>query len=252
MPQHYTVREFAQMAGVTVRTLHYYDECGLLQPAHKTAANHRLYEIRDLLRLQQILTLKYMGFSLDEINALLQSPVYEIRRSLEIQKAAIDERIAQLQQVSQSLTQTIEAVAHIPDADMDWTQVGAIIRGVSGGHKDEWVQRYYSESALQKLEQRAQTISDETIAQGTEDWRTLMDDFQRLRHLPPDDAQVQALAARMHTLIQAFTGGDHDIRAGMEAMYADFDAIPPQYRMGDRKLYEFIAQAFRIYEDQYS
>lgn len=61
-PRYYMVREFAKLAGVTVRTLHFYDREGLLKPSQYTGKNHRLYQQKDLLRLQQILTLKYLGF----------------------------------------------------------------------------------------------------------------------------------------------------------------------------------------------
>jgi len=99
----YYVREFANLAGVTVRTLQYYDKEGLLKPSLYTEAKHRLYRREDLLRLQQILTLKYMGFSLEEIRSLLHNPTYEVRASLEIQKEAIDQRISELQKVSAAL-----------------------------------------------------------------------------------------------------------------------------------------------------
>src|SRR5258708_5821671 len=103
----YLVKEFAQLAGVTVRTLHYYDATGLLKPSLHTEAKHRLYKREDLLRLQQILTLKYLGFSLDEIQNVLNSPSYDLRQSLRFQKQAIDERITELQQVSRALSKVL-------------------------------------------------------------------------------------------------------------------------------------------------
>ena len=63
----YRVAEFAKLAGVTVRTLQYYDRIDLLKPSDSTEGGHRLYQRSDLLRLQQILTLKWMGFKLDQI-----------------------------------------------------------------------------------------------------------------------------------------------------------------------------------------
>src|SRR5688572_5546967 len=95
--RYYMVREFAKLAGVTVRTLHFYDREGLLKPSEYTGKKHRLYAQQDLLRLQQIITLKHLGFSLKEIGDVLKNPGYNIRESLRIQKEAIDRRILQMQ-----------------------------------------------------------------------------------------------------------------------------------------------------------
>ncbi|HYP18862.1 MAG TPA: MerR family transcriptional regulator, partial [Chloroflexia bacterium] len=88
----YLIREFARLTGVTARTLHYYDQIGLLAPSLRTEAEHRLYTQGDALRLQQIVTLKYMGYSLAEIRNLLKNPARNVHQSLRLQKKAIDER----------------------------------------------------------------------------------------------------------------------------------------------------------------
>ncbi|MCZ7543136.1 MAG: MerR family transcriptional regulator [Anaerolineae bacterium] len=97
MARTYRIAAFAKLAGVTVRTLHHYDRMGLLTPSSSTEAGYRLYTQRDLLRLQQILTLKWMGFALKQIKALLDDPAYDLRASLAIQKAAVEAEIARLQ-----------------------------------------------------------------------------------------------------------------------------------------------------------
>lgn len=68
------VGELAQDTGLTVRTLHHYDRIGLLSPSRRSPAGHRLYAGADIVRLQQIMSLKYLGFSLDEIGALIDNP----------------------------------------------------------------------------------------------------------------------------------------------------------------------------------
>src|SRR5437879_13272443 len=71
--KHYTTSQFAQKAAVTARTLRFYDKVGLLSPSEYTEAGHRLYSDEDLWSLQQILALKFLGFSLDEIKVCLQN-----------------------------------------------------------------------------------------------------------------------------------------------------------------------------------
>ena len=68
--------EFARLAGITVRTLHHYDQLGLLSPARRSGAGYRLYTTTDLNRLQQIMSLRYLGLPLEEIGAMLRDPGY--------------------------------------------------------------------------------------------------------------------------------------------------------------------------------
>ncbi|MGH2509988.1 MAG: MerR family transcriptional regulator, partial [Ktedonobacteraceae bacterium] len=78
----YTTSRFARQACVTVRTLRYYDREGLLSPSAHTQAGHRLYSNADLARLQQILALKFLGFSLDEIRHCLCVGPTSLREAL--------------------------------------------------------------------------------------------------------------------------------------------------------------------------
>ena len=70
----YSVSQVAGLAGVTIRTLHHYDEIGLLSPSGRSAAGYRIYEGPDLERLQQILFYRELGFALEEIAAIVDDP----------------------------------------------------------------------------------------------------------------------------------------------------------------------------------
>src|SRR5919107_2876078 len=78
------VGELARRTGLSVRTLHHYDEIGLLRPSHRTASGHRLYSAADVVRLQQIKSLRQLGFSLDEVGDCLRDPAFAPRRVLEM------------------------------------------------------------------------------------------------------------------------------------------------------------------------
>lgn len=242
----YLINEFAKLAGVTVRTLHYYDQTGLLKPRKRGTVRH--YQPHDLLRLQQILTLKAMGFTLDEIRALLDDPAYDVQKSLRIQKDAIDRRIEQLQQASRALEQTIAMLGNYqPD---DWAHVITIIRIVSAGDKQEWFRRYFSEEQMAQI--AARQTPAEKIREGERDWLHLIEAFSQHRHLAPDHPEVQRLAATMHRLIHAFTQGDAGLRASLESMYKNFDQIPAEFRLYDADLQRFMNTAFAIYEERNS
>jgi DNA-binding transcriptional MerR regulator len=84
-----TVGEVAKLAGVTVRTLHHYDEIGLLSPGVRSDAAYRLYSYEDLIRLQEILVWRQLGFSLAETQALLDDPGYDRANALRRQRELV-------------------------------------------------------------------------------------------------------------------------------------------------------------------
>jgi MerR family transcriptional regulator, thiopeptide resistance regulator len=91
-----TVKELAALAGITVRTLHHYDEIGLLRPSARTDSGYRLYDHDDLLRLQQVLVWRELGFSLADVAALLDDPGYDLVGALESQRAGLAARVDEL------------------------------------------------------------------------------------------------------------------------------------------------------------
>lgn len=94
-----TVSEVARVSGVSVRTLHHYEEIGLLLPAARSASGYRLYRREDLLRLQQILFYRELGFALEQIRQVLSAPERERTRSLREQRGLLAEKIEHLQRV---------------------------------------------------------------------------------------------------------------------------------------------------------
>lgn len=108
-PLEYTVGRVAEIAGVTVRTLHHYDQIGLLTPGHRSSAGYRRYDDADLDRLRQILLYRELGFGLDEIAAILDDPQVAARAHLRRQHGLLTERIARLQDMVRAVEYTLEA-----------------------------------------------------------------------------------------------------------------------------------------------
>ncbi|GAA0323776.1 MerR family transcriptional regulator [Streptomyces polychromogenes] len=105
----YSVGQVAGFAGVTVRTLHHYDEIGLLSPSGRSGAGHRRYDDADLDRLQRILFYRELGFPLDEVAVLLDDPESDPREHLRRQHALLTDRIARLQQMAKAVEHAMEA-----------------------------------------------------------------------------------------------------------------------------------------------
>lgn len=104
----WTVGEVAEMTRVSIRTLHHYDDLGLLVPSARSEANYRLYTGGDLARLYRILTYRDLGFPLAEITRLLKADAVEERRALELQAALLREQLHRTQEQLRAVTSLLK------------------------------------------------------------------------------------------------------------------------------------------------
>lgn len=120
---YYSSGEFARMAGVTLRTIRYYDKQNILKPSLVSEAGARFYTDEDFARLQQILLLKYLGFSLDDIRemTIADADYHFMMDSLNIQRKLIQDRIEQMQLVEQAIKDTTEAIQ--TERSVDWSKM---------------------------------------------------------------------------------------------------------------------------------
>ncbi|MBR5509886.1 MAG: MerR family transcriptional regulator, partial [Lachnospiraceae bacterium] len=109
LPGYYSSGEFARMADVSIRTIRFYDKQNILKPSYVTPSGARFYTDSDLARLQQILLLKYLGFSLDDIREMTigDTDYHFLRNSLTLQKKLIQDRIEQMQLVESAIEDTV-------------------------------------------------------------------------------------------------------------------------------------------------
>ena len=105
MNRTYQPHEFARRAGVTIRTLHHYDRLGLLKPSGRTTAGYRVYSDRDLVRLEQIVALKFIGFPLSQIRELLNRRDTDLSATLRQQRLSISEKRAHLDRAIRAIEQ---------------------------------------------------------------------------------------------------------------------------------------------------
>jgi DNA-binding transcriptional MerR regulator len=105
----YRVKDVAGLSGVSVRTLHHYDEIGLLTPKQRSAGGYRLYSDGDLLRLQQILVGRALGLSLEEIRRSLDDPRFDRRKTLLAQREALRNRVHETERMIKAIDAALAA-----------------------------------------------------------------------------------------------------------------------------------------------
>ncbi len=118
-PFSYQAHDFARLSGVTVRTLHHYDRLGLLKPTGYTRAGYRLYTEHDLARLQQIMTLKFIGLPLKQIKELLNRKELDLPATLRLQRKIITEKRRQLDTAVQAIERAEQTLASIGETDWE-------------------------------------------------------------------------------------------------------------------------------------
>ena len=123
MSQYYTSGKFAKKAHVSIRTIRYYDQKNLLKPATHTKGGARLYTDQDFAKLQQILLLKYLGFSLSDIREMTigSGDKQLLRNSLQIQKRLAEERLEEMKNVVNAIDSTSQALDR--NDQVDWSKM---------------------------------------------------------------------------------------------------------------------------------
>ncbi|HMA36605.1 MAG TPA: MerR family transcriptional regulator [Chloroflexia bacterium] len=241
--QFYPIGRFARKAAVSIRTLRYYDQEGLFSPTQVTEAGYRLYTDEDLGTLQQILALKFLGFTLDEIRVLLRSGPRHLPAVLDQQKAMLQAKRAQLDGIIAAIEETEKLLQAGPG---DWESLVRVIQAMQQEQKPEWVRKYltpeqqqqmaalaaqsYSAAARAQLADRVWTEADQQ--QASAQWAAIGAEIGRLTALgaDPTGPEAQALAQQYRALIGAFTGGDPDIAAGLRHWWQNVAALPETAR----------------------
>jgi DNA-binding transcriptional MerR regulator len=238
----YRVKEFAGLAGVTVRALHYYDRLALLRPK-RSESGYRLYSQRDLERLEQIVALKFLGLPLKEIKTLLDREARRLPEVLRSQRLALEEK-------RRSLDHAIQDAEHaIACGNPAGVQVLAkIIEVIEMQENTEFMNKYYSEEAQAKLTGKRREWSPEMQAEVSRAWSELFRDVEAALDEDPASEKAQALAARWRKLVEVFTGGDPEVSRGLGKAWADRANWPGTMKeqsapFVNPKVWEFIEKA---------
>lgn len=239
-PERWTVGKLAKRIGVSVRTLHYYDELGLLSPQQRTEAGYRLYAGEDIARLQRITSLRQLGFPLRAIKDLLDRPEMSPRQIVRLHMAHVREQIALQQELYErlaTLERHLSSAAELSAEDFIHTLEGITMA-------EEHMHRYYTPEQLAELRERAERIGPERMQQVQREWPELIAAVraEMERGTDPADPRVGELARRWQGLIDEFTGGNPEIARSLHRMYGNEPEV--RQRAGvDEDLAAYISKA---------
>jgi DNA-binding transcriptional MerR regulator len=241
----YRAREFAELAGVTVRTLHHYDRLGLLKPICRSDAGYRLYSRRDLVQLEQIVVLKFLGLPLKSIARLLKSETGSLPDVLERQHRVLTDRRIELDRTIEAVRAALATLGS--DHEPDWRLITQIIRRIGMQDQTDWTAKYFNEEAKVKVDQRKSLWSPELQERVTLEWNELFRDIDAALNEDPAGAIAQGLLKRWRKLVEEFTGGNAEIQKGLNAMHADSHNWPAEQRQHQVKpeIQEFILKAMK-------
>lgn len=250
----YTVKTVADMAGVSIRTLHHYDEIGLLKPASCTPAGYRLYSDADLEKLQQILFFKELEFSLTEIKEILDRPDFDRRKALVAHRELLVEKKRRL-----------EGLIGLVDTTMEKLERGEnVVRkeffAPFDMKKIEEAKEKYRDEVRQKYDPKLVAESEEKTSRYTEaDWRAINDQemsiYRRLAAAmdagkSPADPEVQeVIGERYREINERYYTCTPQIFRGLGEMYVADSRFTEFYERIRPGMAEFMRQAMAIYSD---
>lgn len=241
----YSIGKLAKMSHISIRTLHYYDEIGLLLPTHKNDAGHRFYSDKDISKLHYILMLKDLGFPLETILQFLSDREFDIQSVLSMRKKMILAEKESLREMEKSIDTLLTIVE--TETNTDWE---TLFKTFSTFPADKslvkvlW-EKYFTEEEQQILNRFS---SPEEDREGEKTWLSLAQEVRQNLHKGPDSTEARSLAKRWMALVDEMYQGNAELAQKVWDMNKERE---PHMRffMFDQEIITFIDQAIRHYFD---
>ncbi|GAB4051423.1 MerR family transcriptional regulator [Spirosoma litoris] len=243
----YSVKRLAKLAGVSVRTLHHYDQLGLLKPSIRTEARYRLYGENELIRLQQILFYKELDFSLSEILDILEDPNFNMIKALESHKLALQARQYRLSTLLATIDKTISTLK----GERVMLTTEELYEGFPKGpqYRQEAVTNYGAEE-VEASEQNLRQQEKAGFEQLKADQKAIAKTLMSLVKQDPASKVVQQQIARHYDNIRGFWGEElcrsknmKEAYKGLAQLYLDDQRFTSQNDQANPEYAAFLYKA---------
>ena len=247
-----TVKKLAAMSGVSVRTLHFYDQAGLLKPDRVGANGYRYYEEAQLLTLQQILFYRELGFELKQIRKILSRSDFDRIAALESHRRVLRKSIERTRQLIETIDKTIE---HLKGTmKMKSQEMFAGFDAEQQAKHEQYLIDHFGEGMRKGIAQSKQRVKDWTKT----DWERSGADFNCIckdlvalmnQRLPAKSREVQCVIRRHYEWLSQFWTPMRESYAGHSLMVADSE-LRKAYEVHHPKLPEFMAEAIKVFAER--
>ena len=241
-----SVNKLAKIAGVSVRTLHHYDEIGLLKPSLRSDTNYRYYYETELLRLQQILFYKELDLSLSQIKDILDDPNFDVLQALHSHKAELKKRRNRFAELLLTIDKTIINLKS-KTKKMDHEEMYK-------GFGKEQGKAYRKEAAEKWGEEIVAGSEKKILAMDKKEWKDLLQQAEdinkalvKLIKLKPDDKKIQTLIKQHFEMTGKHFNVTYEIYRNLGTMYVEDERFKMNYDKHHPKLAEFLRDGIHVF-----
>lgn len=241
----YTVRKMSELSGVTVRTLHFYEEAGLLKPAYYGSNGYRYYEEKELLELQQILFFKELGFSLKQIQKVLGRSDFDPLTALHSHRKALGHELQKIEKLIETIDKTIK---HLKDEkkmkhNREFFVGFSQIKAAQGGES------YFSSEKIVLENLKSSDWKQDKVAQiGNELYSKMADCLEKGRD--PNSAEVQDLVRKHHAFTENFHIASKEVYKALSELYRDHPEFRKQLDPIHPGFADFLTKAMDLFADR--
>jgi DNA-binding transcriptional MerR regulator len=241
----YTVKQLAQLAGVSVRTLHHYDEIGLLAPPVIGANGYRYYDERSALRLQSILFYRELDFPLEAIKAVLDRPDFDALTALQEQRSALEAKLGRLHRLITTIDQTIRLLKG--EKTMSTKQLFAGLSPEQEKKYTDEAAKRWGEKGVRASVAKYNAYSAEKKAQIAAEGEAVYRDLLAVMSHGPSAPAVQACIERWRRHIEYFWTPNDEQCLALATGYRDDPAFRKTYDAIHPELAPFMVEAVKAY-----
>lgn len=241
------IGDLARRTGLTVRTLHHYDAIGLLRPSGRTHSGYRLYTAADIARLQQVLSLRQLGFSLEEIRDCLDGPAFSPLEIIELHVTRIKEQV----ELQHKLCERLETLA----VRLRSTQTVCVDEFLSAIQETTMLEalqeKYFTPEQMQLFKQKREQLGQAHLERMQETWAQVIAQIRAEMDKGTDPAapKVQVLARRWQDLVAQSTGGDPQVEQSLKRLWQEQgDTLAAQFgaQYDSRPIWGYITKAIEV------
>lgn len=238
------INEIAKLTGVTVRTLHYYDEIGLLKPSEITDAGYRFYDEISLGTLQQILFFRELDFSLNDIKEIMTNPHYDRTEALSKHKELLLQKRDRLNDLINLVDSTLKGENDMSFRQFDMAEIEANKKKYATEVKERWGES----DAYAESEKKTKNYNDTQWKALSGAGEALLDEFAKNRNIQPDSKEAQALVEKWQAYITSnFYHCTKDILSCLGVMYIGDERFTENIDKNGEGTAAFMAACIEVY-----